>query len=1259
VQVDAAYAHLVLQAAVARAGARLAARGVTSVYPFGSPNPGAAASTAAEVDGSADGNGSSGSAEPAFSLPPFLAVTVPGQAGGDGTDRGVYWREPGQSAAASDVVVSVAPVWRRGTPNAAKVSFQQRVALVPTAPGWISAPSHLLLANGGKEFRAHIDPRCIPAAVASSSESGGGGSKKHGRAHRSATGSDAHNSAVGVHFAEVAGFELLPAEVEDAVAGEHSDLLALLEGRPRAPLAAALAAAAGGGPSPTAAAAAAGIGRVSVALGPVLRVPVTVVLPEAPVTGPSGCVYTLTHEQPPAAPTAAAAAASGVSGGGDFAAEEVIEVVTAASGSGGNVPQALASTVAAVEAAASQRSAGGSKTMLQLRPGSLHRRFVAVPQGATWAELMVKRVDAGVGAGATGGAFAPPAVSAAASTAPASAPPPATPARALPARDSESGSSATDGGYESEGDVSGVDAAALTAASPLPGHHRPSHPASAASATPPKPLPPHVARPPVPAAAAAPAVAPSSSTGAAAVDTSARTVVVHCLQLGRHAPPKARELSHERYMGLRPGDEDAITFPVLPGVTLEVVVGQFWSSLGACAVEASLSFRGVALDCGGELHVSAGGGVAAFTATPLLHDVTLRPVGRLTRHVTYVEPAAPALIAPLGERDELITGSSGSSTAVATGTRQYALSVTYKVTAHEGAKGVRLSLPRVHGVLYESPWDGCLVSVVNEDGRVIGTSEAFPEALALPKGEVTVRVTLRHGDVGRLEALRAAPGALLLAVDTPLDAKKAVKLAVTGTHADAATGGGGGGLGGRRAKVGVPTPLFLAAPPASGLPKHLKAGDELSGFLLLEDYAPPGLASSSRVKGSGSGDDVPVVGRAPSGVTVVYHHHAQANAGAPPAPALSAAPSAAAPAAAPSLQQRLADTVRDAAIAMMKTLDPFAPVPAPAAAAVAAVGTPEGGAADVVSSGGSADGGSPGLRRLHASTAALGTEGEAAAASSPAPAEGGPAPPAAAAIGGGGNEFDRLYAWLTGQYPGHLPLLTARLHALDDALAGKGALWAPPSAATVVVGSSADAAAAAVTLRWAPQLTAVAAAARDVTDAIDATSVAAHFGVRHDDAGVPGSDAARAHADFTSKKAALVDAAWRGARAACTATLALVQAGAGATPAALAAAADAAPDFDRSLAALTKWAALADEPRYGLLAVERALRRSQWAGALEALGKLSAGPRPELRRALGSPQAAAAARAGLLALLGPGWAPLARRGGEHALAALWPGRAAE
>ena len=453
--------------------------------------------------------------------PPFIAVGAPhgGAGAGEAGDRGIYLRDPGQSRA-GEQVLSLTPTWRSGEAGAARASYQQRLTLASSAPGWLSAPSHLLLAGGRKELRVHVDPaRAAPAGEAAA-------------------------LAGGASFGEVLGWDLIPPEAEaEAAAAEGPALLALEAAR------------GGGGAAATAAAAArAGVSRVSAALGPLLRVPVSVL-----------------HTSRAPAP--------------------------------GGTLQLGASA---------------------LRPGCLRRFFLAVPPGASWAEVSVTREA--LGGGACGGA-------------------PATPARPL------------------------------------------GTPANAR---------------------ASPRGAAGAPAAPACEDASARTIVVQAVQVSRGLSARSGEaLAVDHYLSLRPGDADAVAFSVTPGLTLELVLAQFWSSLGDTVLSARIAFRGLSLSCGGELHLPASGAPAPFRLCAALHDVPLRPALRLSTHLSHLEPSGPPSLSALGaDRDTLASGRRGLQLAAA-----------YKLSLAEPTRGMRLYIGRLHGALYEAPWDGAQLTVVNEEVR--------------------------------------------------------------------------------------------------------------------------------------------------------------------------------------------------------------------------------------------------------------------------------------------------------------------------------------------------------------------------------------------------------------------------------------------------------------------------------------------------------------------------------------------------------------
>jgi tripeptidyl-peptidase-2 len=203
---------------------------------------------------------------------PFLEVTIPngGAGSGEPTDKGIYRRDQSQSELAEDVSVTINPTWTEDVSNEAKFGYQLSLELVPTAAGWISCPERVLVMNGGRSFLAHINPRdLLPGSV---------------------------------NFAEILAYEHLPEPVVRAVlGGDNVDIVS-------------------------------GAVALRRSLGPLLRIPATVIKPESPRFTSAGCEYIFTERE---------------------------------------------------------------STHIPLIPGAVHRRFIAVPVGATWAEIRVHRTDSG------------------------------------------------------------------------------------------------------------------------------------------------------------------------------------------------------------------------------------------------------------------------------------------------------------------------------------------------------------------------------------------------------------------------------------------------------------------------------------------------------------------------------------------------------------------------------------------------------------------------------------------------------------------------------------------------------------------------------------------------------------------------------------------------------------------------------------------------------------------------------------------------
>lgn len=160
------------------------------------------------------------------------------------------------------------------------------------------------------------------------------------------------------------------------------------------------------------------------------------------------------------------------------------------------------------------------------------------------------------------------------------------------------------------------------------------------------------------------------------------TVAVSLVRTHRQVVPhkSLRHTEKEQYLRMLPGGCGTVTMPVLADVTLELVIAQFWSSLGDTAVAVDLCFKGmdvspspVRLGCRspGRLHPGRKGGgrwraflgccarwltsraryalvtqicfapgdaYARVSVVPVLHDARVDPAAELTSWDTVLRP---------------------------------------------------------------------------------------------------------------------------------------------------------------------------------------------------------------------------------------------------------------------------------------------------------------------------------------------------------------------------------------------------------------------------------------------------------------------------------------------------------------------------------------------------------------------------------------------------------------------------------------------
>lgn len=1161
IQVASAFSHLVLQDVAATARAKSSMDGGLPSYPF-SPNLPRPLTNPHGSTVSISGPFPNG-------FHPYMDITVANQGvgAGESTDRGVYWRDPGQSDISGDVSVTVTPTWPDSVGNDTKVSYQLRVALEPSAPGWLSVPSHVHIAHGGRSFTVHVDPRRLPP----------------GRAH----------------FAEILAYEVLPTSVEttlnrieDGVSYLTNSSSTVVSSNASTDLNSLT------------------VGTGSRKLGPLFRVPITVIRPENPNVNPTGCVYNFSPRN------------------GDDAV----------------VHNSITSRLLA------KQSFDNNSGPLVLRPGKIHRRFIAVPPGASWLQIKVRRIDDGFGSHDHTGSVSAPVISHPSSVLKSARDTVLSPmvnttsTPFLPPVSTTVGSSAADianaAAEAAHAHMEKILGRPVPRRTPAPVVTQETNNGTNDTETDTKEGNGHgttILPPPVPS--------PSVSYGASNVaDASPRTIVVHAVQIIRHTNPKYT--TDEKYLYMRPGDEDGITMAVAPGVTVEVDIGQFWSSLGNTAVTADVFFYGIGVSAN-HIDIRAGEGFSRLSLLPLLHDVIIRPIVRLNTWSTVLEPNTitggqlPNVV-PMTARDTL-----------ANGKRQYSLTLTYKLSLMDSVSRGSLRCPRVHGTLYEASFDAAIIVITNEHGRVVATTDTFPEKLDLRKGDYTVTFQIRHEDPSKLEDVRSSGATLVFSRPTPGGKDKEIVGIVTDNLASVALSTGSGAITSRRLRKNVPFDVFVTIPASATMPKGSKPGDILEGFLLLEDYTPVGQAMAANSSGIGKPTGTGAPGRNPTGITVRYYvggNFSSSSSGGKKDKN--------------DTGKSLTEIIRDAMISKLDSLNPEenAPVIAKKVAITGVPSTPSVTTVSETSTEGSTatasvsnvdpsstekldqaeeekvaiDGSAPTDDVISNDTSVTKNETIAPVSTETGtpvtvgteetqPEETLPlrladevavtlrvaSPPSDL------NDFYSLVHVLSTAYPNYLPLYQAVLSRVDDVFTkkftnvGKSVSEGDLFSAAQVVIRQAD----------------------NVINCIDSNAIAAYFGLRHDETSTASGPGATEHKRMTENKSILIDALWKKVRALCSIGRSAAIEGVDLLPSLLSS--DIRPttglsknanmdgssgtlssirvntiptkftndDFDRAVKALGAWVNTSDST-YNLLSIENHLRNNRWACVLEAVNKL-------------------------------------------------------
>ncbi|KAJ3047136.1 tripeptidyl-peptidase II Tpp2 [Rhizophlyctis rosea] len=316
--------------------------------------------------------------------------------------------------------------------------------------------------------------------------------------------------------------------------------------------------------------------------------------------------------------------------------------------------------------------------------------------------------------------------------------------------------------------------------------------------------------------------------------------IVHLLQLQPQTRyPKFENEYAFMLAGTNSSEEEGShtkLFPVLPNVTLEVCLAQFWSSPGKTNVSIELKFHGILCSVSGStsggLGASSGSGgdlvylnsgnhgfARVDVSTPIRKEivspsVSLDTLRRFFRPTDYQ-------ITPLKSRDVLPDSK-----------QVHQLTLTYSVKLTDAGSGTNVTprFPKFNDVLYDAAVESFVLIVFDNNKRSLSYQDIYAKSVKLSDGTYTIRVQIQSASIEVLDKYISSPLVLDMSLSKSLSLTTYSRLghAVTGsTEGDAAF----------KKKVlqrGDRTVFWLGGDLSASLPKDAKQGDLLVGKLEVQ-----------------------------------------------------------------------------------------------------------------------------------------------------------------------------------------------------------------------------------------------------------------------------------------------------------------------------------------------------------------------------------------------------------------------------------------
>ena len=210
-----------------------------------------------------------------------------------------------------------------------------------------------------------------------------------------------------------------------------------------------------------------------------------------------------------------------------------------------------------------------------------------------------------------------------------------------------------------------------------------------------------------------------------------------------------------------PVSEYVASLACVGGVTMEVVVAQWWMSLGETELDIRVEYHGVTPSVA-RLHLD---GRELYTELELqtFRRTAVEPAGSLTTLRRSVRPSKAQLLPPVAPCD----GAPGVGDAGVGGKLPiYDYVLSYKFALKENSDGVTIRFPSLSAQLYEGAYEAQLHAIFDANKQLLRWGDFYVDPTKLKAGEYEVRLQLRHDSPAYLEKLKD----LVMCVDVQIGA---------------------------------------------------------------------------------------------------------------------------------------------------------------------------------------------------------------------------------------------------------------------------------------------------------------------------------------------------------------------------------------------------------------------------------------------------------------------------------------------------------